>query len=366
MVRYPDGFITLYSPSGPPDVPVPTRITGLRINGRGQDIPDEGAVHVSLPDLSPSENNVEIDYAGKPLAGLLTFQYCLLGSGTSEWSAPTKLRSVLYSNLRSGDYHFLVRTVIGRSITGPSAEVPFRVLPPVWMRSWFLISLAVLVVATAYAAHRYHVSTLLQIERMRTRIACDIHDDVGSAISKIIILSEVAQAKGAAHSLSILAQVAETGRETLDGISDLIAAINPKTDQFGDLIGRMRQFSTETFELAGIDFHLAVSDLPLERRVSPDNLRNIYLIFKECVVNVAKHSACKHVAVSIKSCQRRFILQISDDGVGFDGRPKPGRNGIANLKQRAAALKGTISWTCEHGTVVVLDIPLPDSIGWRD
>ena len=112
----------------------------------------------------------------------LQYQYKLESRG-AEWSAASSERSVHYASLSAGDYRFLVRAV-GPDGAGPSAAVSFRVVAPVWRRAWFLVLAAVLGLAAAYSVHWYRVSHLIALERVRTRIVTDLHDDIGASLSQ--------------------------------------------------------------------------------------------------------------------------------------------------------------------------------------
>jgi len=359
------GLSRLVPQQDPPALPAPARITGLRVDGQPRDIDDGGVTRIALADLTPGQNNIEIDFASSPWAGQAAFEYHMDGGPGSAWSSPTALRTVLFSNLRDGRYRFLVRSTTGAGVAGEPAEVTFHILPPLWERWWFLTGVALILIVAGRSAYQYRVSHLLAIERMRTRIACDIHDDVGSAISKIVIMSDVAQRRGGDAAIGALAQIAATSREVLDGIGHLVAAINPSTDRYEDVVCRMREFGTQIFEARDVQFEFDATGVPLQRKVKPEVLRHLYLIFKEIVSNAAKHSGCTRARGSLHVERSDLVLEIADNGTGFDGTPKPGRNGISNLKQRAAVLNGSIVWTHGSGTTVTLRIPLHDSAGWH-
>lgn len=347
-----------------PTLAPPTRIIGLRVSGHPREVDDGGVSRMTLPNLSPEENNIEIEYASASAETQADFEYRMEGGPSSRWSAPTPLRTVLFSNLRDGRYHLVVRSVSPDGLRGEPAEVSFRVLPPIWERWWFITSALLFLSGAAAVAYRFRVAQLLATERMRTRIACDIHDDVGSAISKIVIMSDVAQQKGIEAAHSTLAQISATSRGILDNIGDMVAAINPHTDRWEDVVSRMREFGTQIFEARDVPFEFRSEGIPMHKRISPETLRHLYLIFKEVVNNAAKHSGCSRAGGRMFLDQADLVLEITDDGAGFDGAPKPGRNGISNLRQRAAALHGRIDWTRQAGTTVSLRIPLRNYAGW--
>ena len=171
------------APHGPPSV----WLGGLRIRGVPQPLQLLGQPHISIGTLAPHQNQVQIDCFGlSPSPGAsLTYQYQLEGP-RSAWSAPTPERTVNYAELAPGPYRFLVRAVnaAGEGSLVP-ASVTFTILPPVWKRAWFLGTLIVLAIASGYSVHTYRVRRLFEMERLRTRIASDLHDDVGSSLTQI-------------------------------------------------------------------------------------------------------------------------------------------------------------------------------------
>lgn len=157
--------------------------------------PEPGAP--SAPEYASSTGNVQ-------------YQYRLEGADR-DWQRPTGNGTVTFANLPAGSYRFVVRAFRrGGLVVGPPATVAFTIVPPFWQRGWFLGLIAVMSMAIAYAIHRYRVTQLLAVERIRTRIATELHDDIGSSLSRIAILSEVAARR-------LDRRVTDVG-ETLDSI----------------------------------------------------------------------------------------------------------------------------------------------------
>jgi signal transduction histidine kinase len=231
------------------------------------------------------------------------------------------------------------------------------VLPHFWQTWSFLISVVAIGLTILYTVHRYRMDNLLRIQQIRTRIANDLHDDIGSGLSKIVILSEVAQRDGKNPHAALLDRIAETSRDVLNALGDLVWTTNSGDETVADLIQKMRSFATQLFEAKGMEFEMRTIDLPLERTLLPDVLRHLYLIFKEAVNNAAKHSQCSRTRVVLRCERGGFVMQVSDNGIGFIPAAKPGHHGLENLKIRAAQLQGTIEWRIESGTTVELNVP---------
>src|SRR5207247_2401657 len=159
-------------------------------------------------------------------------------------------------------YRFAVRAINSDGkASAPPATVEFRVWPALWRRAWFQGILFAIGIAGAVWVHRARVARLLEIERVRTRIATDLHDDIGSSLSQIAILSEVAhQRAGGGKAGEPMERIGALSRELLDSISDIVWAIQPHKDHLSDLKQRMRRFASEVLSARNIEMHWSVSD----------------------------------------------------------------------------------------------------------
>ncbi len=317
---------------------------------------------MTLPDVPPGDNGVEIEFLATATAASQNVQYeYRLTGADSAWSPPTSRHSVLYSDLRAGSYVFEARSL--GTVPGPAAAVRFNVLPHFWESWWFLGPAFAAFLSILFSAHRFRVANFVRIEQMRTRIARDLHDDIGSGLSKIVILSEVAQRAGTNSPADALDRIAETSREVLNSVGDLVWATNATTERIEDLVQRMRSFATQLFEAQDVEFDLEVIDVPLRKTLSPEVLRQLYLIFKEAVNNAAKHSQCTHARSVLRFARGTLTMRIIDNGVGFPAGtsgPQSDHHGLESLKARARNLRGTIEWRFEQGTLVELIVPLRD------
>jgi signal transduction histidine kinase len=273
------------------------------------------------------------------------------------------------ANLSSGSYRFLVQAInLDEAASEQPAVVYFTVLRPVWQRWWFVTIASVLIGLLIYALYRYRIEQIIKLERVRTRIATDLHDDIGSSLSKIAILSEVVRQKtkgnGASEPLEI---IANTSREMVDSMSDIVWAINPERDSLIDLIHRMRRFAEDIFDAQDIEYQFIIPEHLKDIALGADIRRDVYLIFKECVNNLAKYSGADEVLIEINIENHSLVVKISDNGRGFDasealnGKPNGfGGNGLPNIKRRTAILGGslTIDSQIGKGTTVVLNVPI--------
>jgi signal transduction histidine kinase len=238
------------------------------------------------------------------------------------------------------------------------ASLALEVVAPYWRRWWFsLIGISILL-AAIYGAHQYDVRRRLEVEGVRMRIARDLHDHIGSGLSQIAILSEVAQ-RSSANASASAAQIAEVSRELVDSMSDIVWAINPARDNLPDLAQRMRRFASDLLTSRDVGLEFQSVGLEPAAAIGPEIRRQVYLIFRECIRNVARHSGCTKVQIHVARQGGWLVLRIADDGVGFEGGAVTNGTGIASLRDRAQSLGGRIEWEKCAGTIVTLRVPLP-------
>jgi two-component sensor histidine kinase len=323
-----------------------------------------GESEVPPLELNPNQNQLNIDFVGLNFGSgeALRYEYRLEGADEN-WSLPSEQRSVNYANLAPGRYRFLVRAVNlegGLSVT--PATFAFRVLPPVWQRWWFLALFALALGVLVYSLYRYRVARILEVANIRTRIATDLHDDIGASLSLIAMLSEVAQRQwqqGSAKISESLSSIAEASRESVGAMSDIVWAVNPRKDRLSELIKRMRRFASDVLSARNIQLQFEAdcgSDVELEA----DARREILSIFKEGVNNIARHAACYVATVDILFAKQWITLTLNDDGQGFDVANPTEGNGLDNMRQRARKLGGELEVSSQpgHGVRLTLRIPL--------
>jgi len=340
--------------SGPP----PVYISGLQAGG--------GRHFASAPgqmfELEPDQNFIQVSFSGITFAPgeQLRYQYRLEGSSAG-WSLPTGQRSVVFSSLPSGKYRFVVRAVnsSGRVSSAP-AVVDFAVLPRLVERWWFRLLAALALSFTIYAVYRYRIEQLLAVERIRMRIATDLHDDVGASLSQIAVLTDVLGRRinrDDPRQSEPLQRIAAISRELVDSMSDIVWAVSPQKDRLIDLTRRTRQFAESMLVAAGIELSFEAPEGREETRLSLETRRQVYLIFKESVNNL-RHAGCTKVRVRLALEQDTLSLSIEDDGRGLSSRESDG-HGIHSMKSRAAALGGSlvVKPGASGGTCVTLRVP---------
>jgi two-component sensor histidine kinase len=346
----------------PPRPAPPVLVTGLSAGGVAQALSDLGQSAVTglrFPQLP-----LRVDYVGLGFqpGGALRYQYMLEGPDTG-WSAPTDQRAVIYAGLAPGTYRFRVRALAADGASSPQpALVEFTILPPLWRTWWFLLSCGSAAALLVYALHRYRLAQVLALANVRTGIATDLHDDIGASLSQIAVLSEVAR-RGSGKELrngAPLAEIAGISRELVDSMSDIVWAINPEHDRLSNLVYRMRRFATDLLGGQGIALQFRSSVADRDLRIGANVRRQIYLIFKEGIHNIARHSGARRVEIELDRDGDYLILRIADDGRGFDVAAESEGHGLLSIRKRAASLGAEVEWQsgADRGTTLRMRVRL--------
>jgi len=384
-------------PTADEDVPPPPIwLGGVTIAGDAQPVSVLGQSDIHEGDLASTRNNLQIDFFGlgfRP-GETLRYQFMLEGADAA-WSAATEQRTVTYANLNPGSYRFLVRAVSADGIASRRpATVSFRILPPIWLRWWFLTAAGLVTLSLFALFYRYRTARLREVNmalaeakhaeerlgmareerlaelaRVRTRIATDLHDDIGASLTQIAVLSEVAQ-KGLPGNDAVIAplqSIALVSNELVDTMSDIVWAINPRKDRLQDLIQRMRRFASDVLPAKGIQFEFHAPSLAPEIPIGANARRDVFLIFKESLANIVKHSGAGRVRIAFEFSDTHLALTIHDDGKGFEAAALPygsaggaGGHGIYSMRKRAAEMNGRFDIASDigQGTTMTFRLPL--------
>lgn len=199
----------------------------------------------------------------------------------------------------------------------------------------------------------------LALEQMRQTISRDLHDDIGSALSSINILSKVAQLEKDGNVQNYLQRVGDQSAKMMETMGDMVWSINPRNDSMEQVVARMREFATEIVDAQNIALEF-VDKIPEGTIINSEKRRNLFLIFKEAVNNAAKYSDARQLKIRLVKENHHLNLTITDNGKGFDEATIKAGNGLRNLRERAKESGGTLTIKSEidKGTEVMLMLPI--------
>lgn len=282
----------------------------------------------------------------------------------NEWKALKGRPFVRYEQLPPGSYVFSARQVSTNGVESNIVSVAFRIGNPFYTSWWFLTSLCILIAALIYLIYRYRLKKLIEMERLRTRIATDLHDDIGATLSSISMYSDALKQQvkeKLPHLEHVVDKIGENSRDMVNNMSDIVWAINPGNDDGGKLLHRIENYARDLCSVKNILTSFQMDDtlnqvsLPLEYR------KNIYLVFKEALNNALKYAQATHIAIELKKDGNRFSMCLTDDGTGFDIGAENAGNGLKNMVERAKEINGeTIIVSAKgKGTAVTFTCNLP-------
>jgi signal transduction histidine kinase len=206
----------------------------------------------------------------------------------------------------------------------------------------------------------FHTATLYQkdldrqliLERERARISQDMHDDVGASLTRISILSDLAKNKTetGGETKLWLGQISDTSRDVIEEINQIIWTLNPKNDTLEGLIAYIRRFTYEYLEPTNINCTFDLPEILPNKALTVEVRRNVYLVVRESLHNMVKHSGAAKVWITMKMHEHGFKITIRDDGAGFDpGNLEFPGNGLINMRKRMKDIGGDFKITSVSG-----------------
>ena len=309
-----------------------------------------------------------------------TYAYKLEGE-ENKWYYAGKNRNIRYSSLVPGSYILWVKAANSDGIwSEPYKLYQFSIQPPYWASWWFrgIIALAfigLIIGATRYISQQKLKKMLAkaererEIEKIRSRISTDIHDDIGAGLSRLAMISEITKEENnlSKEVAGKLDKLSSTSRELMTSLREIVWAMNPKNDMAESLLSYLRTYTYNYFEDSGIETRVNFTEGANNISFNPEIRRNIFLIVKEAFNNVLKYAQCSNVETSFRIENHKALFEIKDDGIGFNMETtNEFGNGLTNMRKRCEAIGGSfeMSSISGKGTVILLcfDLELLTSI----
>jgi two-component sensor histidine kinase len=315
------------------------------------------------PTLNYKKNTISFFFNGISFSSSPRLEYSYqLSPVEKSWSQSVNNASISFVNLSPGRYIFKVRTRDQGSAWSLPAEFSFAIIAPFWMRWWFIAICGLTAFAIIYSIYKYRINQVKKILFMRTKIARDLHDEVGSTLTSINILSKVSQGnleKDKSRASELLQKITEQSANMQQSMSDIVWSIRPDNDKLENLVIRMREYLGQTAEPKNLLVEFFADEKILKESLTMPQRQNIFLIYKEAINNAVKYARCKRISVFLGKENNHIKLLIEDDGLGFDPGRVTSSSGLKNMRDRAKELKGSliINSSREEGTKVELRCP---------
>ena len=322
-------------------VPPPIVITSLKVFNKERPM---------TPDLELpfEENHISFEFSALDFAAPEKnhFEFMMVGLD-KDWLTAGRVREALYPNLAPGSYKFHVRGANADSVWNTEgAAFSFTILPPFWQTWWFRGAVVIAIVGLLMTAYKYRVRKIQEMERLRLRLASDLHDELASNLSSIamfgkIVHDETIQDEGnPGQRMLLLDRITTLAQESVLSIREIIWALDPKPENLHDILLRVRDATSTACNAKGIKLHFAIPDrmvLP-GTNLSPELRRNISLLMKEVINNAISHSQCIDLFVEPLMEGQTLKVRIQDNGRGFDPSHSFTGKGLKTTRARAREL----------------------------
>lgn len=326
-------------------------------------VSDTGMAYKKILRLPYSQNAVSFNFSALDFVAPRRFNYYYQLSGyDTKWIDAGNRNYVAYTNLPPGRYVFKVKAALQLPDNSPVTELVIIINPPFWRTAWFLVLCVLALAGILYAIYRYRINQLLSLQKVRNRIATDLHDDIGTTLTNISILSELSKKKllQKEEAGTFLDRIAEEVHNSSQALDDIVWSINTSNDTLEQTVARMRRYAAEVFDAANIVYSLQLDEQFEKYKLNMEQRRDCFLIFKEAINNIYKHANAKRVEIKVWIEKGHLYMNICDDGKGFDTTTITHRNGIKNINNRIEKWNGsiTMSSVIGEGTVTKVNFPL--------
>lgn len=323
-------------------------------------------------DIGPAGEQFEFHFTGLSYVDpkRVRFKYRLEGFD-QKWTDADTRRTAYYTRLPPGSYRFRVTACNNDGVWSPrGASMTLAIVPHFWETWWFL-SIAIVTAVVGVAGIARHVSTLrlnrkLQklereraLERERTRIARDLHDEVGANLTRIGRLAEIAEREeGADGRLGpILHSIADATGNVVQAMDEIVWTVNPGNDSLENMASYLLHYVEEFLRDTGITYQLDVPVILPDVTLSADVRHNLFMVVKEALGNAVRHGKPHNISLNLEAENGVLMIGVKDDGIGFAlTDTAPGANGIDNMRRRMEAVGGELDLrsTPGRGTDVTL------------
>ncbi|KYK23504.1 hypothetical protein AYK24_07365 [Thermoplasmatales archaeon SG8-52-4] len=308
-------------------------------------------------ELTYQQNFFSFEFSALDFAQPNKIQYAYMLEGIDKaWVYSQSRRLVNYTDIDPGEYVFKVKSTNSEQIWNENeTSIIINIIPPFWKTWWFRSLGILLFLGLIYLGHRYRIRKLLEIERLRVRIASDLHDDFGSALTRIAIHSEQIQSSADKKGVHLLSKkIGEISREVISSMSDIVWSIDARNDTLRNLVDRMQEINVNILLIRDIEVNFKHKGLSKNKTIPVDYRQNIYYIYKEAINNIVKHSSANSVDILLDNTNHQFIMYIKDNGLGFDFDKIKEGNGLRNMQMRAKRINADISINSNGGTEICL------------
>jgi ligand-binding sensor domain-containing protein/two-component sensor histidine kinase len=352
--------VSCYDPSHDRPNKVPPKVHITRVRLYEEDLPLGSFVDGRK--FAYGDNYFKFDFIGTnpPAPETVVYRYRLSRIDRDWVEAQQNL--VQYTALPHGDYTFEVKARNEWGYWSEPAALRFAITPPFWKTWWFVILAVIAAGGTITLLVLNRVRHLLALEKLRTKIAADLHDDIGAGLTEISIMSDVIAQKLPQDQRGLvkaeLGSISTASRQLVNGMSDIVWLVNPRRDSLHDLIARLGDAYNESLRSSKISLKVRNLESLKNVRLGMERRQHVFLIFKEAIHNAIKYSDCSEITLDVEAKGGRIEIRLVDNGKGFDPAKVSSGNGLANMKDRAWKIKARVAIESSPGSGTTVSLAM--------
>ena len=313
--------------------------------------------------LNYSQNDLVIQVAAldytRPQANKI--QYRLIG-WNDKW-VTTYNKQIRYGKLLPGDYTLIIKASNNTGEWSDEEKIRIIISAPFWQRTWFyvlcgsILMIAVILVTRSLAQRKIkeklrHLEKQQAVEAERNRISKDMHDEIGSGLTRIALMTELMNTHKQLDDKTKqgVEEIAGSTRQLVESMSEIIWTLNPHNDKLDNLLAYLREQTQRYFEPLNVNYKVSFPEIVPDITLSNEQRRNLFLVSKEALNNALKHSSATSIELNAEIADKKLKFSIIDNGKGLDGAlRRNGSNGLKNMQHRINDIKGEIEWVSSKG-----------------
>ena len=272
-------------------------------------------------------------------------------------------KKIIYSNLPAGTYTFKAKAANSDGVWSREENITIIITPPFWKTWWFYFLVVAgligsIIWATRIIAQRRLKIKIMELEKLqaieaeRSRISRDMHDEIGSGLTRIALMTELMKTQQGLneHTRHDVSEIAGSSRTLVSTMSEIIWTLNPQNDKLDNLLAYLREQTQQYFEPFTINYRVNFPEIIPDVKLSNQQRRNLFLVSKEALNNALKHSGATTIELTVEIMKSKCSFQVLDNGKGIDKtNHRTGSNGLNNMKRRMENIQGGIEWLQENG-----------------
>jgi signal transduction histidine kinase/ligand-binding sensor domain-containing protein len=335
--------------------------TEVKVNNQAVES-EQAHPYLNILELKHYENSIALNFAALKSSspGKLEFSYRLLGY-EEDWISIGNRNFVAFTNLDPGNYTFQVKLDESSIESSPISSLQIHIEPAIYQRFWFKLLVLCAVLGLLYTFYRLRVKHILEMQEIKEGISADLHDDLGSRLTTIHLLSAISKGKFKHDSeiKDLLSQIDKEVNASSEALHEIVGNIKTNDEDFEEFLAKIRRYISETLDSTNTLYQINSDNNFSFAKLSMRKRREVFLIIKELVNNIRKHAQALRVNFNVGEKDGQFYLMVEDDGIGFDPNTPTHRNGLKNLKYRIEKWNGKLSILSKKGDGTRIEVWIP-------